>query len=169
VLREPGSQVLMLDLLAAAHVPSAPAGAGASANVESSAPRTVRAALAQRLNRWHRQLVADAGRFSELDDAGRHQLRKRAKRLRYAVEFCTTLFERRAVRRYLKALRALQDRLGALSDVVMAMQVYGRQHESDPRAMFALGWLTARRVLLIEAALPDLRAFAKTERFWKRR
>jgi hypothetical protein len=33
--------------------------------------------------------------------------------------------------------------------------------------MFALGWLAARRDVLIAAAAPDLKAFVKVERFWK--
>ena len=128
----------------------------------------LRERLAQRLNRWHRQMIADTERFADLDDAGRHRLRKRAKRLRYAAEFCGALFERRALRRYLRRLRALQERLGALGDVVMAMQAFARHLESDPRAMFALGWLAGRREQLIAAAAPELKAFGKVERYWKR-
>ena len=102
----------------------------------------------------------------------RHRLRKRAKRLRYAVEFSGALFERRAVRRYLRALRALQERLGAFSDAVMAMHAYTRDLEAgegdDLRAMFAIGWLAAQRERLILAARPELKAFAKVDRFWKK-
>ena len=178
VLREHASQILLLDLLAACQVPgadererknegedSADADADASGPEAGMAPRE---RLAQRLNRWHRKLVADTKRFAALDDAGRHRLRKRAKRLRYAAEFSGALFERRTLRRYLRRLRALQQRLGALGDVVMAMQAFARHLESDPRAMFALGWLAGRREQLIAAAAPELKAFGKVERYWKR-
>ena len=97
-----------------------------------------------------------------------HRLRKRAKRLRYATEFCAALFGRGDVRRYLKALRALQERLGAVSDVIMAIEAFAPRAPTDAHAMFALGWLTARREALIGAASPELKAFAKVERFWKR-
>ena len=174
ILRETGSQQLMLDLLAAMHTSVAvldtAIGIAGDTATDLVAPETapaLRDALARRLNRWHRQLLADLARFHELDDASRHRLRKRAKRLRYAAEFCGSRFERRALRRYLKVLRALQERLGAISDVVMAMQAFARTRDSDPRAMFALGWLAARRERLIADAAPELKAFGKVERFWK--
>lgn len=193
VLRERASQTLLLDLLAACHAPagvererererendSEGSAVGDSTVVTLHDPKpepqpamVLRERLAQRLNRWHRQVVADTKRFAELDDAGRHRLRKRAKRLRYAVEFGAALFERRALKRYLQRLRALQERLGAIGDVVMAMQVYGRERDPpgdiDPRSMFALGWLAGRREQLIAAAAPALKAFGKVERYWKR-
>ena len=158
VLREAGSQVLMLDLLAAVHAADDVPGHGDGLHKH----------LAMRLKRWHRQLVADAKRFADLDDAARHRLRKRAKRLRYATEFCAGLFERRAVRRYLRALRGVQERLGALSDVAMAMGAYAGRREIEPRAMFALGWLAARREVLIAGAAPDLKALIKAPRFFER-
>jgi triphosphatase len=165
VVRATESQLLLLDLLAATQT-SAIDEAGAADAAEPTV--ALREQLAKRLNRWHRQLVADVKRFTELDDASRHQLRKRAKRLRYASEFCAALFAPRALRRYLKRLRALQERLGALSDVLMAMQSFVQQRERDPAALFALGWLAARREVLIEAAAPELKAFAKVERFWRK-
>lgn len=175
MLRETANQALMLDLLAAMHAPvaaiEAATGAASDTTADPAAPDTapaLRDALAQRLNRWHRQVLADLARFDGLDDASRHRLRKRAKRLRYAAEFCGSLFERRVLGRYLKVLRALQERLGAISDVVMAMQAFARSRDTDPRAMFALGWLAARRERLIAEAAPELKAFGKVERFWKR-
>ncbi len=159
MLRETDSQMLLLDLIAASQTGRVTALADPGTSL--------RARVTQRLNRWHRQVVADTKRFAELDDASRHRLRKRAKRLRYATEFCSALFERRAVRRYLRVLRALQERLGAVSDAVMAMQAFASQRDRDPRAMFALGWLAARREALIAAAAPELKAFGKVRRFWK--
>ena len=160
VLRDPAGQATLLDMLDAMHADAEPAAAGDAAMLCDR--------LAARLNDWHRQVVADAKRYAELDDDRRHRLRKRAKRLRYATEFCAALFERRAVRRYLKALRALQERLGAVSDAVMAMDAFAQRSAAEPAAMFALGWLAARRDGLIAAAAPALKAFGKVERFWKR-
>ncbi|MEO5696189.1 MAG: CHAD domain-containing protein [Burkholderiaceae bacterium] len=161
IVRQPDCQILLLDLIAAA----------SQADVDASSPDAcpLRQHAARRLNQWHREMVADLDRFAELDDASRHRLRKRAKRLRYAAEFCAALFERKAVRRYLRALRALQDRLGALSDVVMAIESITARPERDAQAMFALGWFTARREPLIGAVAPESESFAKVERFWKRR
>lgn len=159
VLRDGASQTFLLDLLAAMHPEPAA--------VADDSPLIDR--LAARLNRWHAQLVADAKRYAELDDAARHRLRKRAKRLRYAVEFSAALFGRRGVRRYLKALRALQERLGAVSDAIMAIDAFAPRAPTDAHAMFALGWLVARREALISEAAPELKAFTKVERLWKKK
>jgi CHAD domain-containing protein len=113
-------------------------------------------------------VVAGAERYERLDDEARHTLRKRVKRLRYAVEFAQGAFDGRGVKRYLKPLRALQERLGAVNDVVMAMDTFRAARDTDPQAWFALGWLEARRVRLVDRAQPDLKAFAKAKRFWRR-
>jgi triphosphatase len=120
------------------------------------------------LNHWHRQVVADAKRYAKLDDEALHRLRKRAKRLRYATEFCAGLFGGGAVRRYVKSLAALQERLGEVSDVLMAMAWFAGRGDADPHAMFARGWLAARREAAIAAAGPALRGFTKAERYWKK-
>ena len=158
VLRGAAAQTLLLDLLAAAH---AEPPAGDAANGE------LKALLARRLRRWHRQAARDAQGYAELDDAQRHRLRKRVKRLRYAVEFAGALFPRAAVRRYLRALRALQERLGEINDTVVGMAAFKAAHDHDPRAWFAVGWLAARRERLVADAKPDLRRFAKARGFWK--
>ena len=159
-VRAAASQAFLLDLLAAVH---------AEAPEAAHAPEPgLKQALAQRLNRWHRQAVRDAQAYATLDDEGRHRLRKHIKRLRYAVEFAGSLFGRGAVRRYLRPLRALQERLGAINDAVVAMQAFGHAVNTDRRAWFAVGWLAARREALIAEAQPDLRAFAKAQRFWKK-
>lgn len=162
VIRSPEAQALLLDLLAAVvdrpdsdeGEPASPAGG-------------LRAHLKRRLNRWYRQSAAQALRYADLDDAGRHQLRKQIKRLRYAVEFSASLFERRALRRFLKPLQALQDRLGALSDVAMALAAYDAAPAADPRRWFALGWLAARHDALVAGSVPELATFARAKRFWK--
>ena len=185
LLRAPASQALLLDLLGAIQEPDigpdigaelAPTDtvAGAASRARKSARRrpkpapesALRDLLAARLNRWHKRVTADASRYRALDDADRHRLRKQVKRLRYALEFSGRLFASRQVRRYLKSLRAAQERLGAINDVVVAMDIFRSHLDTDPRAWFALGWLAARRELLITQALPDLKAFSRSKRFW---
>lgn len=155
VLRSWPSQTFLLDLLAAMH-----------AQPLAGEPRLARPLLAARLDRWHRRLVRGARRYAELDDEARHRLRKHAKRLRYAAEFCGALFPRKPLLRYLKSLKALQERLGKVSDVMMAMEVFQPRAAHEARAMFALGWLAARREVLIGEAMPELKGFGKTEPFW---
>jgi CHAD domain-containing protein len=104
-----------------------------------------------------------------LQRAQRHRLRKHIKRLRYAIEFSAGLFERRPVKRYLKPLRTLQEHLGTISDVVMAIDALRTLPERHARDWFTLGWLGAQRATLIDQAGTALRDFAKVEGFWRSR
>jgi CHAD domain-containing protein len=110
----------------------------------------------------------DAKRFDTLDDAGRHQLRKRIKRLRYASEFARSLFDDTQVRAYLKALRALQERLGAVNDVAVGIALYSAAAPSDARALFALGWLASQRERSLSACRPELERFIELRCFWRK-
>ncbi len=157
-IRAPQTQVMLLELLTQVQAEVSPQPDAAS----------LRDLLAKRLNRWHRQVLADAARFVDLDDAERHVLRKRAKRLRYSVEFAEALFAKRRVRAYLAPLRAVQERLGELNDVVVGLAAYRTSSDADSRALFAVGWLSARRDELIAQCAPELAAFAEVKRFWKK-
>jgi len=135
--------------------------------VDAPAELPLRERLAQRLNRWHRGVVADAQSFDLLDDEGRHRLRKHIKRLRYAAEFCASVFDEAAVQSYLKGLRALQERLGTLNDVAVGISLYSAAAPHDTRALFALGWLAAQRERALRACRPDLQRFIEQPRFWR--
>lgn len=100
-----------------------------------------------RLRRWHRQVRRQAARWPELDDAGRHRLRKRLKRLRYLLEFAAPLLARRAAERETAALRRLQDALGRWNDLVLARASLAAP--ATPAAFFAAGWL-AREAEAVE-------------------
>ena len=182
LVRHISAQRLMLNLMSrvqAGEPTAAPAVSArtaalrqVTASPEGVAPEpllSLRERLAQRLNRWHRQVVADAERFDALDDSGRHLLRKRIKRLRYAAEFSASAFDDRAVRRYLKGLRALQERLGTVNDVAVGIALYSAAAPTDARALFALGWLAAQRERALKACRPDLKRFVGLTRFWRKR
>jgi inorganic triphosphatase YgiF len=149
------AQSLLLDLLALMQsdtpAPDAPA---------------LRDALVGRIGRWHRRVDKLAKRFDTLDDVERHTLRKRAKSLRYGIEFAQALFAARDVRRYLKRLRVLQDSLGVIVDTMVALDAYRTHGTDDPHVLFALGWLAARRRELLREAQPAVKAFRKAEPFW---
>jgi len=109
----------------------------------------------RRLRRWHRRIEADWKAFDDLDDAALHALRKRIKRLRYAVEFFTPVLRRRHVARYLEPLAVVQDRMGELNDLFMAKARYQALLGRHPEAWFALGWIAARTA--------EVRALARSE------
>ena len=117
----------------------------------------------RRLRRWHKRIVADWNAFDELDDASLHALRKRIKRQRYAVEFFASVLRRRETKRYLKALAAIQDRMGELNDLFVARARYQAVVVSDPAAWFALGWLAARIAGVHALAKSELGQLAKVK------
>ena len=157
LLRAPPAQSLLLDLYEATQTEPAPELEGEASLVEF---------VGRRLERWHRRVRRDAGQFASLDDAARHRLRKRAKRLRYGIEFGEALFERGQVRRCLKPLRAMQERLGELVDLTVALDAYRAGSDRDPHALFAVGWLAARRERQVAECEPALKDFRAAKQFW---
>ena len=78
------------------------------------------------------------------------------------LHFAAVLKRGRA-RRYLKALAVIQERMGELSDLVVARNRYQAIVAADPAAWFALGWLAARIVEARAAARPALVKLARTD------
>ncbi|MCE9524359.1 MAG: CYTH and CHAD domain-containing protein [Alphaproteobacteria bacterium] len=74
----------------------------------------------ERLDRCYRRAMKLGRRIGELDAGERHELRIRLKKFRYAVDFFSSLYPRRAIKRYLKRLSELQDVLGAMNDAAVA-------------------------------------------------
>ena len=75
---------------------------------------------AHSLDRARRKTRKHGKHLAGIDAEARHQLRKDAKKLRYTVEFMSPLFdktgERRKRKKFARALRDLQEQLGALND-----------------------------------------------------
>jgi len=149
------AQTVLLDLLALAQSDAAPPDAAGLGDTVTRA-----------IDRWHRRVKGHAKRFDELDDVERHTMRKRAKSLRYGIEFASGLFRKRDVERYLKPLRTLQDGLGVIVDTMVALQGYRAHSEEDPHVLFALGWLAARQRELLQDARPAVKAFRAADPFW---
>ena len=86
----------------------------------------------ERLEKAHRKAVrrVDFTRAKQ-----RHELRIRIKRLRYASEFFAPCFAAEAVEPYAGALRALQDVLGELNDIVVAKALLREIEAPAPRGL----------------------------------
>jgi triphosphatase len=160
LMRSKEANALWLELLAWQAVPTEP---------REDAAQELGASIAARLARWHRRVARAGKRWDELDDAARHQLRRRAKRLRYAAEFAASLYKSAAVARYLARLAPLQDSLGRYNDLCVALATYRAAVGDDARAWFAIGWLTSRRELLLAESGKALKDFARSKPFWTRR
>lgn len=116
----------------------------------------------------YRRKVKKAGRaLVDGDDAARHRLRKRVKRLRHAVELFGSLFPASGQRaRFMAALLPLQDALGALNDLVVAQAVLARIGSSRVRGAAALIGQTQRPALLATAVKAHEQVMT-APRFWR--
>ena len=84
----------------------------------------------------------------------RHNLRIEIKKLKYTLDFFTTLFPKKSTITFARTLSRLQDDLGHLNDVAVARSlgdlIVDEAHPEDRRALseavgFILGWNTSRQ------------------------
>ena len=123
--------------------------------------------------RW-RSAAKLGGRLPTLEDEARHELRKRLKKLRYAVEFFAGLWPEKRVKPFLKRLKALQEDFGALQDLATARMLLtgpDAPAAADPAAQRAVGYALGRWEAASEASRASAEAhwaaLAKAERFWR--
>ncbi|HZB91471.1 MAG TPA: CHAD domain-containing protein [Stellaceae bacterium] len=124
------------------------------------------------LDRRYRKARKLAKKFASLDAAQRHRFRIALKELRYAVDALSGLYERKAAKRQLVRLAALQDDLGLLNDVV-TMERLLTELETAPEgeplkqgAALVRGWF-GRAAAEHEAKLDKRVArFLKAKPFW---
>lgn len=118
------------------------------------------------LKRLHARIRRDATRFMKVSDAERHKVRKRIKRLRYCVELAADLFPKAAINRFLRALLPVQTAIGGYVDLLVAESALAASAQVEPGAAFALGWIAARRPILLERAAKALKRFAAVKPHW---
>lgn len=133
-------------------------------------PETAAGALDQRLHKAARR----AGHIERLDIDQRHDLRKELKKLRYGVEFLSTLYPDKKVRPFLKRLKALQQIFGELNDAAMVARLFRDPDgpaSRDTAAARAAGYLIGVRDERARASWDHARALWKALRetapFWR--
>ncbi|MBI3708658.1 MAG: CHAD domain-containing protein [Proteobacteria bacterium] len=128
------------------------------------------------LQRLHRRLRRLGDRLDALTEADLHELRLRAKKLRYAAEFFASLYPAKAARSYIAALAQIQDRLGSLNDGVMVprrLAAIERGRPAIDREVLArasgiiTGWTSAQIKADLEKLPEAWTAFADVRPFWK--
>ena len=160
VVRSPGLQAALVGLIGFAAQPLPDDGLP---------PAEARSHLRGRLQALHDRACKDGNRFDALDVDARHAVRKRLKRLRYLAEFVAPLFDADRAERYLKRIGPALDALGRANDEQVALDLYRDAAASDPRAWFAVGWLSARQAKGVQTSRRALRKMAGAPRFWKKR
>jgi len=118
----------------------------------------------------HLKKLGKRGRDAEGgDDTERHHLRIEAKKLRYAVEGFASLYGEKPVHRYLRHLKALQEALGALNDLVTAGPLIAAL-ALPSEAAFAAGELVGRKAAakaqLVARAGKALDRLQTADPFW---
>lgn len=117
-------------------------------------------------------------RIAKITDDERHQVRIAAKKLRYGVEFFSSLFEakpRREKRRvdFLRAVKKLQGRLGDLNDVANSHELMadaarsGRTRSTAFAAGVTAADVDARAGPLLQEAKAARKALADAKPFWR--
>jgi triphosphatase len=122
--------------------------------------------LFKKLNKWHRQILKDGLHFLDLECEQQHALRKKCKRLRYAMQFCEALLESTSAQAFRKQLATTQDILGEMNDLYVAQPVFAALTSTQPQAWFACGWIAARMDTLTHQAAKSFEALAATKPPW---
>jgi triphosphatase len=141
-----------------------------NAHTEAQRQMPARAFAVGQLDHLRRKLKKDGRHLADLADAARHEVRKDAKKLRYASEFFTAFFERKQGRRRYKTfvdiLEDLQDQLGHLNDIATASAVLAKLDALDVDGASAVVAPSGRKKLL--AAAEDAHdALVDAKRFWR--
>lgn len=133
--------------------------------------RPVREHAEELLARLRKKIRKQDKPLKEMSAAGRHKLRIRAKTLRYTIEFFASLFtEKENQRRREAALRALkdvQDALGALNDLAARKALADDGHDLSDEAARLLTFDDRQVEVLLEKAQAARAAFAEVKSFWK--
>ena len=123
---------------------------------------------ARRLQRLHKRMAKQGAHLAKLTDEARHEVRKDAKKLRYASEFFAGLFagrkQRRRQAKFIAALEEVQAGLGELNDLVAAPGLLAHYGLSEVGGMQARP--KKKRKLMAEAAAAH-EELVKAPRFWR--
>jgi len=125
-------------------------------DAEVDGGQSARVFAAATLTRFRRRIKKGGKDLARIDDEARHEVRKNAKKLRYASEFFASLFARKREQRrhqhFVAGLQELQDRLGTLNDLATAPEVLNRLGLSDEAGAAELvGGRIAKKKLLARA------------------
>lgn len=119
----------------------------------------------------HARVHKLGSKVRKLDQDKLHELRIRVKKLRYATEFFRDLYTDKAAKRYVAALKELQETLGTVNDMMMAGALIPRlEAAAGPEAARAAGQLEGWCAARLKSERRELaglwQAFARLKPFW---
>jgi CHAD domain-containing protein len=171
-LTEPQAQAFLIDLVRFVEMRGwfAPQDFGQTERLAAPAAQLAETAL----DRHWKKVRKRARGLEGLDAAHRHELRKQAKKLRYAVEFFSPLYPAKRVEPFVKRLKALQAIFGDLNDAATAKAMFtGTTLDSAcaPSMQRAIGWVIGTSQLRAQNRWVDAKALwqdlHKTPPFWR--
>src|SRR5262245_8403640 len=141
--------------------------------VRSRGEVPIKVFAAEQLRQRLRKIRKRGKKLAQLDANKRHKLRIQVKKLRYAAEFFSRLFQnKKAVRRqkkFMPALERLQDGLGDLNDIAVDERLIASA--VAPKRTFAAGLLTgreeARESEALSNAIDGYTKLVKAKSFWR--
>lgn len=138
--------------------------------VKPKAPRLARDFAHDALDKRLKKAAKIGRRIETLDGEERHELRKRLKKLRYALHFLSSLYPEEDVKPWLRHLSRMQDVFGGLNDVATAHLILDGM--SDGRALKTaagdvVAWHEKRAAKDWKGAISLWKRFAGTVPFWR--
>nr|WP_294528363.1 CHAD domain-containing protein [uncultured Rhodopila sp.] len=119
--------------------------------------------------RW-KKLLSAGKRIDELDVPALHDVRLRAKRLRYAAEMFATLHDGKAAKRFIERLSDLQERLGVLNDGAVASHLLPELGGPGGRHAYAAGviagFMAARAGRIRPRIVKAFQRFRRQHAYW---
>jgi triphosphatase len=113
-------------------------------------------------------------RVETLNDEQRHDLRKALKKLRYEVEFFSTLYPAKRVKRFSKRLKELQRTCGTVNDAILVKAMFNGKDTlrgENPEAERAIGCMIGANQVRAEFVWSEAknkwRRLKRTPPFWK--
>jgi len=100
--------------------------------------------LRKRLRKWTSQILKDGLKFQTLPVESRHELRKQVKRLRYCLQFASSVFDGKKYDKFNRQLAKVQETLGEMNDLYLALDKFEAIKSTQPGAWFAVGWIASR-------------------------
>ncbi|MCR9256106.1 MAG: CYTH and CHAD domain-containing protein [Alphaproteobacteria bacterium] len=135
----------------------------------------IRDFAALQLKKRHNRVVRHGRDIVHMPIAERHEVRLEVKKLRYTVDFYSSLFGRKKVKPYVKALARIQETLGRLNDGATAAHVLERLTAHRGKAAtgqdhrvagYVLGWIENQARHELETLQDDWAEFYKAKVFW---
>ena len=122
--------------------------------------------ILKELDKIHKDTKKTANTFMMVSDDERHRLRKKLKRLRYALEFFKDLCHAGRYKEFLKKLEGVSDALGQYNDICVALEKIQSLVEQDRNVFFAQGWLKAEQARVLVLSNKELKTFYADKKAW---